>query len=157
AETELSEEITIPELKAHVYRLASPEFLGRRGPGAARAAKHIAAAFERLKLTPAFEGSYFQDIPWLLAEKGQESFVGRNVAGFVEGSDPDLKNEWVIVSAHFDHMGKDGDTLYPGADDNATGIAMLLEVAEKYALAKEKPKRSICFVAFDQEEFGLQG
>jgi hypothetical protein len=157
AEKELSEDITIPELKAHVYRLASPDFLGRRGPGAARAAKHIAEAFERIKLQPAFEDSYYQDIPWLLADKDKPSFVGRNVAGFVPGSDPDLKNEWIIVSAHFDHMGKTDDILYPGADDNASGVAMLLEVAEKFALAKEKPKRSLCFVAFDQEEFGLQG
>ena len=156
-ENELSEEITVPELQAHVYRLASPEFLGRRGPGAARAARLIAEAFERLKLQPAFGDSYFQDIPWLLADKGQESFVGRNVAGFVPGSDPELKDEWIILSAHFDHMGKNGDTLYPGADDNASGVAMLLETAEKFALSKEKPKRSICFVAFDQEEFGLQG
>src|SRR5262245_39459134 len=92
-ETELSEELSVPELKAHVYRLASPEFLGRRGPGAARAARHIAEAFERLKLQPAFGDSYYQDIPWLLAEKGQESFVGRNVAGFVPGTDPELKDE----------------------------------------------------------------
>ncbi len=157
AEDELSEQITAPELKAHVYRLASPEFLGRRGAGAARAARHIAEAFERLKLEPAFDGSYYQNIPWLLADKNQDSFVGRNVAGFVPGSDPELKDEWIILSAHFDHLGKSGDTLYPGADDNASGVAMLLEVAEKFALAKERPKRSIYFVAFDQEEAGLQG
>ena len=54
------------ELKAHVYRLASPEFLGRRGPGAARAAHYIADCFEKLKLKPAFGESYFQPIPWLL-------------------------------------------------------------------------------------------
>jgi hypothetical protein len=157
AELELSEDITVPELKAHVYRLASPEFLGRRGPGAARASKHIAEAFERLKLQPAFDGSYFQNIPWLLADKDKESFVGRNVGCFLPGSDPELKDEWIVLSAHFDHMGKDGDKLYAGADDNASGVAMLLEVAEKFALQKEKPKRSIFFVAFDQEEFGLQG
>src|SRR5262245_9821252 len=87
AEAELSEEITVAELQAHVYRLASPEFLGRRGPGAARAARHIAAAFERLKLQPAFGDSYYQDIPWLLADRGQESFVGRNVAAVLEGTD----------------------------------------------------------------------
>src|SRR5262245_48725211 len=156
-ETELSEEITVAELQAHVYRLSSPEFLGRRGPGAARAARHIAAAFERLKLQPAFGDSYYQDIPWLLADRGQESFVGRNVAAVLEGTDSDLKDEWIILSAHFDHMGKDGDRLYPGADDNASGVAMLLEVVEKFALQRNKPRRSIYFVAFDQEEFGLQG
>src|SRR5713101_24123 len=158
AEMELSEDITVAELKAHVYRLASPEFLGRKGPGAARTARHLAAAFERLKLEPAFGDSYFQPIPWLLADDDhKDSFIGRNVGAVLPGSDPKLKDEWVLLSAHFDHLGKDGDKLYPGADDNASGVAMLLEVAERFALQKEKPRRTIMFVAFDQEETGLQG
>src|SRR5262249_35931318 len=143
AEAELSEEITVAELKAHVYHLASPEFLGRRGPGADRAARHIAAAFERLKLEPAFGDSYFQPIPWLLADDRKDSFVGRNVGAVLPGSDPALMDEWVLLSAHFDHLGKTGDALYPGADDNASGVAMLLEVAEQFALRKEKPRRSV--------------
>jgi hypothetical protein len=159
AEAELSVDIRVDELKAHVYRLASPEFLGRRGPGAARTARHIAAAFARLKLDPAFETSYFQPIPWLLSqENGQRgSFVGRNVAAVLPGCDPKLRDEWIILSAHFDHLGKIGDVLFPGADDNASGVAMLLEVAERFALQKERPRRTVVFVAFDQEETGLQG
>jgi hypothetical protein len=159
AEAELSEDITVAELRAHVYRLASPEFLGRKGPGAARASRHIAAAFERLKLRPAFGGSYFQDVPSPLADDDDPMgrFVGRNVGAILPGSDPKLKNEWVLLSAHFDHLGKRGNLLYPGADDNASGVAMLLEVAERFALRKEKPKRTVAFVAFDQEESGLLG
>jgi hypothetical protein len=159
AEEELSEDITAAELKAHVYRLASPEFLGRRGPGAARASQHIADAFKRLKLEPAFGNSYFQPIPWLLAEddKRDDSFVGRNVVAVLPGSDPKLKDEWVCLSAHFDHLGKNGDLLYPGADDNGSGVAMLLEVAERFALQKKKPRRTVVFAAFDLEEAGLQG
>src|ERR1700736_2767773 len=109
-EAELSVDIGVPELKAHVYRLASPDFLGRRGPGAARTARHLAAAFERLKLQPAFGTSYFQDIPWLVSdsERGKESFIGRNVGAMLPGSDPQLKDEWVVLSAHFDHLGKRG-------------------------------------------------
>src|SRR5947207_14552229 len=80
AEAELSEDITVAELKAHVYRLASPEFLGRKGPGAARTARHLADAFERLKLQPAFGDSYFTPIPRLLVEHEKESFNGRNGA-----------------------------------------------------------------------------
>jgi hypothetical protein len=159
AEAELSEAITAAELKAHVYRLASPEFLGRRGPGAARAAQHIADLFKRIGLAPAFGDSYFQDIPWLLTngtERGP-TFVGRNVAAVIPGSDPLLKGEWIILSAHYDHLGMAGDTMYPGADDNASGVAMLIEVAEAFALGKHKPKRTIVFVAFDLEEQGLQG
>src|SRR5437868_14628041 len=87
AENELSVEIHTHELKAHVYRLASREFLGRRGPGAARAAQHIAAAFHRLGLAPAFGGSYFQPVPWLLAdlERRPPSFLGRNVGAALPG------------------------------------------------------------------------
>lgn len=159
AEAELSEDITTAELRAHVYRLASPEFLGRKGPGAARASRHIAEAFERLHLVPAFGGSFFQPIPSPLADKDDPkgNYIGRNVAAVLPGSDPKLRDEWVLLSAHFDHLGKHGDTIYPGADDNATGIAMLLEVAERFALRKEKPKRTLVFVAFDQEESGLLG
>jgi hypothetical protein len=159
AEAELSVDIRVDELKAHVYRLASPEFLGRRGPGAARAARHIAAAFQRLKLKPAFGNSYFQLIPWLVADDKEKnkSFIGRNVAALLPGSDPKLKDEWVILSAHFDHLGQRGKVLFPGADDNASGVAMLLEVAKRFALQKQKPRRTVVFVAFDQEETGLQG
>jgi hypothetical protein len=159
AEAELSEDIHVHELKAHVYRLASPEFLGRKGAGAARTAQHLAAAFQRLKLRPAFGDSYFQPIPWLLADPKDQghSFVGRNVAAVLPGTDPKAKDEWIILSAHFDHLGKDRGVLYPGADDNASGVAMLLEVAERFALQKKKPRRTVMFVAFDQEEAGLQG
>src|SRR6516225_5836656 len=159
AEAELSEDITVAELRAHVYRLASPEFLGRKGPGAARASRHIAAAFERLKLGPAFGDSYFQDVPSPLADDDDPvgRFIGRNVGAILPGTDPKLRDEWVLLSAHFDHLGKRGDDLYPGADDNASGVAMLLEVAEYFALGKDRPRRTIVFVSFDQEEAGLIG
>ena len=162
-EAELSEEIRTAELRAHVYRLASPEFAGRRGAGAARAAKHIATAFHKLKLKPAFGDIYYQPIPWLLADgkNNDGSFMGKNVAAMLPGCDPKLKDEWILVSAHFDHLGvsgKNGNTaLYAGADDDASGCAMLLEVAERFALQAAKPRRTIVFVAFDQEETGLHG
>ena len=91
-ERELSAAIHVRELQAHVYRLASPEFLGRRGPGAARTARHLADAFERLKLEPAFGDSYFQPIPWLLADDPKQSFIGRNVGAVLPGTDPKLKD-----------------------------------------------------------------
>jgi hypothetical protein len=156
AEMELSPDIHVHELRAHVYRLASPAFLGRRGPGAARTARHVADAFQRLGLKPAFGDSYYQDIPSLLND-GKNDIIGRNVGALLPGSDPKLNDEWIIVSAHFDHLGKQGKVLYPGADDNATGVAMLLEVAEHFALSKEKPRRTIAFISFDQEETGLRG
>jgi Peptidase family M28 len=157
AEGELSEEIRAAELKAHVYRLASPEFLGRKGPGGVRASEHIAAAFKMLGLEPAFGSSYFQPIPWLLGDPGKAESIGRNVGAVLRGSDPALRDEWIILTAHFDHLGTAGELLFPGADDNASGVAMLLEVAERFALRKAKPKRTILFVSFDLEEQGLQG
>jgi hypothetical protein len=158
AESELSPDIHVHELRAHVYRLASPEFLGRRGPGAARTARHLAGAFQRLGLKPAFGDSYYQDIPSLLNEGADKTgIIGRNVGALLPGSDPKLKDEWIVISAHFDHLGKQGKVLYPGADDNGTGVAMLLEVAEHFALSKDRPRRTLAFISFDQEETGLRG
>jgi hypothetical protein len=159
AEAELSVDIGVHELRAHVYRLASPEFMGRRGPGAARTSRHLAELFQRLKLLPAFGSSYFQPIPSLLTDDRDQpaGFVGRNVAAVLPGSDPALTDEWILLSAHFDHLGVRNGLLYPGADDNASGVAMLLEVAERLALQQVRPKRTIFFVAFDQEEMGLLG
>jgi hypothetical protein len=73
------------------------------------------------------------------------------------GSDPALRDEWIVVAAHFDHLGVRDQVLYPGADDNASGVAMLLEVARAWARGGEKPKRSLMFLGFDLEEDGLFG
>jgi hypothetical protein len=156
-EAELSVDIGVHELRAHVYHLASPEFMGRRGAGAARASRHLAAAFERLGLQPAFGGSYFQPIPSLLGDADNVSFIGRNVGALIPGTDKTLEGEWILLSAHYDHLGQHGATYFPGADDNASGVAMLLEVAERFALQTPKPRRTILFVCFDQEESGLLG
>jgi hypothetical protein len=84
-----------------------------------------------------------------------------NVVGLIEGSDPKLKNEYVVLSAHLDHVGVgtavNGDTIYNGAMDNATGIATLIEVAKRFRAAGKAPKRSILLVAVTAEEKGLVG
>lgn len=89
-----------------------------------------------------------------------------NVAGFIEGSDPVLKNEYVVVGAHFDHLGMgetgslyrgDEPQIHNGADDNASGTSGVLELAEKFASMKNKLKRSMIFVTFSGEELGLLG
>ncbi len=84
----------------------------------------------------------------------------RNVVAALEGCDPKLKDEWVVISCHLDHNGADGDRVYNGADDNGSGCVGLLEIAEAYALAAQqahRPKRSILFAAFNSEERGLLG
>lgn len=84
-----------------------------------------------------------------------------NVVGVLRGSDPRLADECIVVSAHLDHLGISepvkGDSINNGAYDNASGTAMLLEVARAFASLPQKPKRSIVFVALTGEEKGLQG
>jgi hypothetical protein len=85
----------------------------------------------------------------------------RNVLGLIEGSDPAVKDEWIIVCAHYDHVGVNaGGEVYNGADDDGSGTVALFEIAEAYALAAkngQKPRRSILFAAWDAEESGLLG
>jgi hypothetical protein len=84
----------------------------------------------------------------------------RSIVATLEGSDPQLKNEYVLVSAHFDHDGADGPRVMNGADDDGSGTVGLLEIAEAYALAAragQRPRRSIIFAAWNSEERGLLG
>jgi Zn-dependent M28 family amino/carboxypeptidase len=85
----------------------------------------------------------------------------RNVVAWVEGSDPQLKVEAVVYSAHWDHLGigqpVDGDPVYHGAVDNATGLAMMMETARAWAAMKPRPRRSAIFLAVTSEEAGLLG
>ena len=85
----------------------------------------------------------------------------RNVIGKVEGSDPQLKNQAVMFSAHWDHLGVGeairGDAIYNGAQDNATGCGVLLELARAWAALPQKPRRSALFISVTAEEAGLLG
>jgi hypothetical protein len=89
-----------------------------------------------------------------------------NVGGYLEGNDPSLKNEWLIIGAHFDHLGMGGEgslyrgkdpQIHNGADDNASGTTGVLELAEKFSSQKDKIKRNIAFFTFSGEELGLLG
>jgi hypothetical protein len=89
-----------------------------------------------------------------------------NVAGYLEGNDPELKKEYIVIGAHFDHLGMgvtgslyrgDEPQVHNGADDNASGTSGVLELAEKFANEKNKLKRSVLFVTFSGEELGLLG
>lgn len=139
-----------PRLRASVATLASKEFAGRAEEGGAKSADYLVQRFREFGLAPAFEkGGYRQDI--IAASDGEK--LGQNVAGIRPGTDPRLRGEWVIVSAHYDHLGILNGNLYPGADDNASGVAMLLEVARTLPPSP----RSVAFVGFDREEDGLWG
>jgi aminopeptidase YwaD len=102
-----------------------------------------------------------------VAEIVRENANTRNVVMILPGEDKQLKNEYIILGAHFDHLGMGGpgsssravDTIgvHHGADDNASGVAMMLELAEKFAKTKGSHKRSIICIAFTGEEEGLLG
>lgn len=89
------------------------------------------------------------------------SFASRNVLGKVTGSDPKLRDQAMMYTAHYDHLGihpdEPGDNIYNGAADNATGCGILLELARAFTGAKEKPKRTVVFAAVTAEEQGLLG
>ncbi|MDE0959773.1 MAG: M20/M25/M40 family metallo-hydrolase, partial [Planctomycetota bacterium] len=116
------------------------------------------------------EGAVVMGRPHLVLEvrrDGRDLSLGRNVVGRMPGTDPDLRDEYIVIGAHYDHVGRGvspglsrGGTvgeIHNGADDNASGVAALLEVAEAYALNRLKTRRTLLFVAFDAEELGLHG
>jgi hypothetical protein len=140
-------------LEALVRKLASPAMEGRRGEGGRKAAAFLIEEFRRLNLEPLFAGQFVQEIPAADASRMQ----GRNVGAILRGGDAKHRDEWVIVAAHYDHLGVRGGMLYPGADDNASGVAMMLEVARSLSAAREPPRRSVMFIGFDLEEIGLFG
>ena len=80
-----------------------------------------------------------------------------NVVAMIEGSDPKLKNEFVVIGAHLDHVGSQAGLLFPGANDNASGSAGVLEIADAFVKGGIQPKRSVVFVLFASEEQGLNG
>lgn len=85
---------------------------------------------------------------------------GRNVLAMLRGRDPRLRDEWIVIGAHHDHVGSfngDGDTVFNGADDNASGTAGVLALARAFATASSPPRRSLLFVTFSAEERGLLG
>lgn len=97
----------------------------------------------------------------LAVESKLRDVVSRNVIARIDGADPSLKDEHLVYSAHWDHLGKDlnlkGDQIYNGAIDNAVGVSMLLEIARAFARGGTKPKRSILFIATTAEEKGYLG
>jgi hypothetical protein len=155
-------------LREHVSFLASDSLGGRLlgTDGNLIAGEYIADRFADIGLEE-FNGiSYFHyfdvEIPSAIGEIPLVVLEGCNVIGVLPGTDPKLKNEYIIVGAHYDHLGslagKPGvsDTVYNGADDNASGTAVLIETARAL---KEKGglPRTVVFVAFDGEEQGLLG
>ena len=166
--------ITNTQIEDMIKFLASDDIQGRRSgsEGIEKAATYIEKQFKIYGVKPYFE-TYRDDFEFENTKiniKGKENGIidAFNVVGFIEGSDPKLKEEIIIIGAHYDHIGigesikKYGgkivknDSLANGANDNASGTSAVLAMAN-YFSAKKNNKRSIMFALFSGEEWGLKG
>jgi aminopeptidase N len=153
-------------LLEHVQWLSAPEREGRGvgTKGLDAAGDYVAAAFEAAGLQPGGDGgTFFQSFTAATTPNGGPATL-RNVIGVLPGTKADWAGQSALLTAHYDHLGSgwpdvhkgDEGKLHPGADDNASGVAVMLELAKALA-ASEKPPRTIVFVAFSGEEEGLLG
>lgn len=146
-------------VKKHLYTLASDDMQGRKPgtEGIEKAAQYIENEFKKLGLTY-FEGldSYRQTFNFT-DRRSQEEITSANIIGVLEGKSK--KDEYVIISAHYDHLGMkesgEGDLIFNGANDDASGVTGVLALAEYFK--KMGNERTIVFVAFTAEEMGLIG
>ncbi|QDU08325.1 M20/M25/M40 family metallo-hydrolase [Gimesia aquarii] len=150
--------ISVDELKTHIEFLASDSLEGREAgsQGGQAAGTYIRGLLQKYGIKPGLDDEgYFQEF--------QGGF--RNIIGIIPGNDPELKKEYVVIGAHYDHVGygKPSNSrggvgqIHNGADDNASGTAALLEVIQALSKHKEVPGRSLMFVFWDAEEMGLLG
>ncbi|NOZ33686.1 MAG: M20/M25/M40 family metallo-hydrolase [Chlorobi bacterium] len=152
------------KMMSTIKYLSSDELKGRGlgTPELDKASKYIAGAFKKAGLKPLIKDSYYQTFTHKFKDKGKLKVT--NVIGIIPGTDPALKDYPVVVSAHYDHLGfgwpdvhkGDKGKIHHGADDNASGTAILIELARTMAKSV-KPKRTIIFLSCSGEEAGLIG
>ncbi len=149
-------------LRNHVSVLASDSLKGRGlgTEGAEKARAYIIRQFKSVGIKP-LDGSTTGYLQPFTFRQSLAWIQGSNVVGIIEGTDPTLKNEYILIGAHYDHLGYeliDGqEEIYPGADDNASGVASIIEIGRYFSKHPENLKRSLLVVAFDGEESGLLG
>lgn len=151
--------ITVPDLRAHLEVLSDDAMEGREAGsrGGRAAAAYLAKKFAELGLKPGGDSEAYTQV----FEGGNY----RNLLAVVDGSDAELKHQYVLVGAHYDHVGYGTRTnsrgpwgyIHNGADDNASGVSGVLEVAQAVSLLEPPPKRSILFALWDAEEKGMLG
>jgi Peptidase family M28 len=174
--------ISADSLRGNLSFLSSDVLAGRWTPSAGLdiAAEFIASRFRAAGLEPWNGQDYFQvaDLTELAKKSGElrgrvidHPIIARNIVGVLRGSDPELQNTYLIVSAHYDHIGtldtsgklssdkaeKDGDRIFNGANDDGSGTVSVIEIASAFAKMRLRPKRSIVFIAFCGEELGELG
>ena len=172
-----SNTININDLYDHIEILSSDSLEGRETgkPGQKMAAHYIANHFKNIGIPPFKRNTYFQkfkvksqrhvckcddcDLTFFKRIfKSNQTIRGENVLGYIEGTD--LKNELIIITAHYDHLGKHDSLIFNGADDDASGVAGAMEIAEAFMIAKKEgygPRRSILIMPVSGEEKGLLG
>ena len=163
------------EVREIVSVLGADSLEGRRTgtPGSARASRFLAERMRRYGLEPAGDSGFFQRVTYEAVQgpegetlrlarpdsAGTGRVVDYNLVGLIRGSDSSLRNEAVVLGAHFDHVGLgkpvEGDSIYNGADDDASGVATVLAAAR--ALAKDPPRRTVVVLLTSGEEFGVLG
>ncbi len=161
----------IRDIQSDVRYLADDRLAGRKlgAPGADSAAEYLARRFQRIGLQPG-PGGWFQTFtvdptaPAAAHAGLANGATGRNVVAVLVGHDRRLRNEIIIVGAHYDHLGTGGfgslapdstGRIHNGADDNASGTAAILAIAKR--LKEHRPARTVVFIAFTGEEEGLLG
>jgi Zn-dependent M28 family amino/carboxypeptidase len=166
--------ISADSLRGHLSFLASDLLEGRATPsrGLDLAAEYVAAQFRRVGLEPAGDDGYFQtatladfgtrgtQLAQALGADAPSSVKMRNVAGILRGSDPALRDTYVLLTAHYDHLGMaraGEDRVFNGANDDGSGTVSVLEIATALAAMPAHPRRSILFMVFFGEERGLWG
>ncbi|MDX6305406.1 MAG: hypothetical protein QOI77_2375 [Blastocatellia bacterium] len=155
-------------VRKHMEALASDEMRGRGSATTDElaAARYIASQLKRLRIDAAGDdGGYLQTVKFTRRSRGAPNSppvegTTTNVIGILRGRDPKLAKETVLMSAHLDHLGigreVNGDKIYNGADDDASGVTAVLELAEALA-AGSRPKRTVVFALFGSEEIGGYG
>ena len=172
-----AETITVFDLERHLTILASDSLEGRETgkPGQKMAADYIMNHFKNIGIPPYKEKTYYQkfkvesDRHLCKCEDCDSDFIkklfnikeyvkGENVLGYIEGTD--LKEELLIITAHYDHLGKHDSLLFNGADDDGSGTVGIMEIAEAFMIAKKEgkgPRRSVLIMPVSGEEKGLLG
>jgi len=170
--------IVVEDLKKHLNILASDSMEGRETgkKGQKMAAEYISKTFKEYGIPPYDGQSYYQnfkvksgrhlckcstcDSESVIDKIINKNYVkGQNIIGYIEGTD--LKNELLVITAHYDHLGIHNDTLiYNGADDDGSGTVAIMEIAQAFMLAKKEgngPRRSVLIMPVSGEEKGLLG
>ena len=153
------EKASVSNLRKVVEVLAADSLRGRayKSKELLVAQRYISEQFKQVGLKP-IGSSFIQSVEWH-DQYGGELKIS-NIVGVIEGNDPVLKNEYIVVGAHYDHVGYSADkdtVIYNGADDNASGVSGIIELSRIILASGAKPDRSILIVAFDAEEAGLVG